>query len=64
MEWFPGEVDRDKLGDMVFNDVGRRRQLNKATQLPIAVELAKQIFKRWISCKLIVVRLAPFGRKL
>lgn len=51
-----GEIDRDALGKIVFNDVDARRKLNKATHLPVFVEMFRQLFCSWLSCERVVVR--------
>ena len=51
-----GAIDREKLGDLVFTDSNARKKLNKATHLPVALELARQLVKEWLSFTSIVVR--------
>ncbi|KAL3132000.1 hypothetical protein ABBQ32_008622 [Trebouxia sp. C0010 RCD-2024] len=50
-----GAIDREKLGELVFKDNNARKQLNKATHLPVAVELARQLVKEWLNFSSIVV---------
>ncbi|PNH09587.1 Dephospho-CoA kinase domain-containing protein, partial [Tetrabaena socialis] len=50
-----GELDRECLGHLVFNDASARRRLNSATHLPVALALARRLLTCWLSCKWIVV---------
>ncbi|KAL0018856.1 hypothetical protein WJX79_010063 [Trebouxia sp. C0005] len=50
-----GDINRDKLGDMVFKDRDARRRLNSATHLPVAVELARQLAVEWLSLTSVAV---------
>lgn len=50
-----GDVDRSVLGDLAFNDAAARRRLNKAMHLPVAAEVARQVFMHWLRCKAVVV---------
>ncbi|EFJ53023.1 hypothetical protein VOLCADRAFT_55149 [Volvox carteri f. nagariensis] len=50
-----GELDRERLGCMVFNDPAARRRLNAATHLPVALALARRLLLCWLTCKLLVV---------
>eukprot|EP01025_Chloroclados_australasicus_P044330 TRINITY_DN479_c1_g2_i2.p3 TRINITY_DN479_c1_g2~~TRINITY_DN479_c1_g2_i2.p3 ORF type:complete len:197 (-),score=11.80 TRINITY_DN479_c1_g2_i2:511-1101(-) len=50
-----GEIDRDALGKLVFENEEQRRRLARATHLPIAVELVKQIVWYMITCQTPIV---------
>jgi hypothetical protein len=50
-----GEIDREKLAGIVFQDKRARRQLNEATHIPIMVEILRLLFLAWLYCKLRVV---------
>lgn len=50
-----GELDRVKLGAVVFEDAAARRRLNTATHLPILVEMVRQIAGLWASCYTVAV---------
>ena len=43
-----GELDRAQMRTMMAQDVIFRRKLNGATHLPIACEMAVQIFRLWL----------------
>lgn len=51
----PGDIDRERLGGLVFNDAAARRRLNAATHLPVALSLARALLLSWLSCKWVVV---------
>ena len=51
-----GELDRPALGTLIFKDASLRKKLNKATHLPVFVEMFWQLFKHWLRCQSIVVR--------
>ena len=57
-----GEVDREALGKLVFGDRQARKQLNKATHLPIFRELVWQVLRHWCSCHWIVVSFAALDK--
>lgn len=59
-----GDIDRVALGQLVFSDVQARRSLNKATHLPVAVELLRQLLLCWLSCRRLVVRIGYFKQIL
>lgn len=50
-----GEIDRDKLGEMVFNERLARRKLNSATHVPVALELVRQLAVQWLSLTCVAV---------
>ncbi|GLC64510.1 hypothetical protein PLESTF_000173800 [Pleodorina starrii] len=50
-----GELDRERLGALVFADPAARRRLNAATHLPVALALARRLLLSWLACKLLVV---------
>ena len=50
-----GEIDRDILGKLVFENASARKKLNKATHPAVTWELAKQLFLCLIHCKRLVV---------
>ena len=54
-----GKIDRTKLADLVFNDKDLRSKLNRATHLPIAVSLAWNLFRCFVTLKAVVVLDAP-----
>ena len=41
-------INRDKLGEIVFSDASKRRQLNKSLHGLIALEMIKQVFMHFI----------------
>eukprot|EP00967_Tisochrysis_lutea_P084140 scaffold117460_cov16-Tisochrysis_lutea.AAC.1 len=45
-----GEIDREKLGRLIFNSPTERRKLNAATHLPVGVELLRQVLWHWAKC--------------
>uniref|UniRef100_A0A7S0S4B0 Dephospho-CoA kinase n=1 Tax=Chlamydomonas leiostraca TaxID=1034604 RepID=A0A7S0S4B0_9CHLO len=50
-----GELDRKKLGQIVFDDASKRKVLNRATHIPVYAELLRQILWSWLLCKWLVV---------
>lgn len=54
-----GELDRPKLGDMVFKDAAKRKKLNSITHRYIFIELAKRIFSHFWSGTSILFLDAP-----
>ena len=50
-----GEIDREKLASKVFKDANLRRIINRATHLPIFLELFRQILVSWLQLKTMVV---------
>ena len=50
-----GEIDRERLGELVFNDATARRRLNKATHPAVTVEIAKQLLNHLLQCHWLVV---------
>ena len=52
-----GELDREALGALAFNDREARRKLNRATHPAVFLELLRQLLLHWLACKWIVVRL-------
>ncbi|QDZ25588.1 dephospho-CoA kinase [Chloropicon primus] len=53
------QLDRKKLADVVFNDKAKLSKLNKATHLPIIVELLRQILVSFLTLKPVVVLDCP-----
>lgn len=51
-----GEIDRVALGQIAFADASARRRLNKATHVPVALELLRQLLAHWLACRWLVVR--------
>jgi len=54
-----GQIDRKKVADLVFNDKAMLSKLNRATHLPITVELARQLVVSWLTLKPVVVLDCP-----
>ncbi len=52
-----GELDRAALGSLIFSNPEERRKLNKATHLPVYVEMCRQLLLHWLTCKALVVGL-------
>lgn len=50
-----GELDREALASVVFNDASARRRLNKATHLPVLFGIIRQIIGHWITFKPLLV---------
>lgn len=50
-----GELDRAKLGALIFPDPSARRRLNKATHLPVFLELFRQLLMCWLRFCAVVV---------
>lgn len=50
-----GEIDRERLGELVFNDATARRRLNRATHPAVTVEIAKQLLSHLSQCHWLVV---------
>ncbi|GAX84209.1 hypothetical protein CEUSTIGMA_g11632.t1 [Chlamydomonas eustigma] len=50
-----GDIDREALSCLIFQNVSARRKLNTATHLPIALELIRQIICSWLSFRFLVV---------
>lgn len=40
-----GELDRERLGELVFNDAKSRQKLNKVTHPAVTLEIAKQLLR-------------------
>jgi len=51
-----GELDRAALGSLIFSNPTERKKLNKATHLPVYVEMCRQLVIHWLTCKAMVVR--------
>ena len=51
-----GELDREALGALAFNDRDARRKLNRATHPAVFLELLRQLLLHWLACKWLVVR--------
>ncbi|KAK9819816.1 hypothetical protein WJX72_002721 [[Myrmecia] bisecta] len=50
-----GEVDREKLGRLVFADREARVKLNTATHLPVGVAILQRVLWHWLTCCWLVV---------
>ena len=50
-----GEIDRDVLGKLVFENASARKKLNRATHPAVTWELAKQLLICLMQCKGLVV---------
>ena len=50
------EIDRKKLGKLIFENPDLRQQLNAATHPIVTLELARQIFMHWLLFRFVVVR--------
>ncbi len=50
-----GELDRKKLGKLVFESAHLRRHLNEATHPLVTLEMAKQIVWCWLCFHFVVV---------
>jgi hypothetical protein len=50
-----GDLDREKLGKIVFSDPAARKRLNAATHLPVFLDVFKGILWCWLTCKFVVV---------
>ncbi|KAK9831394.1 hypothetical protein WJX81_000561 [Elliptochloris bilobata] len=50
-----GEVDRDALGALAFNNREARRALNHATHPAVLLEIIRQLLLHWLACKWLVV---------
>lgn len=50
-----GEIDRKKLGDVVFAHPELRKQLNAATHPLVTLELVKQLIWHWLTFHFVVV---------
>lgn len=53
------EIDRAKLGDLIFADPGKRKLLNSCTHPYIRREIVLQILRYWITGYRVVVLDAP-----
>lgn len=53
-----GEIDRKKLGEIVFQHPELRKQLNAATHPLVIAELAKQLLLHWLLFHFVVVSAA------
>ncbi|KAI5056402.1 hypothetical protein GOP47_0028220 [Adiantum capillus-veneris] len=54
-----GEVDRTRLGAMIFSDPAKRRVLNNAMSLSIGMGLYWELFKHWIKGTKVVIMDVP-----
>lgn len=54
-----GELDRERLGELVFNDAKARRKLNKATHPAVTLEIAKQLLRHLLRGHRLVVGFDP-----
>lgn len=50
-----GQIDREKLGKLIFNNEKARKKLNKATHLPVFVQVLWRIFLSWLQLRPLVV---------
>ena len=51
-----GEIDRDRLGGIIFENSKERRRLNQITHPAVMFEIAKQLLMAWLSHHWLVVR--------
>ena len=54
-----GELDRKRLGDLVFSDPLLRRRLDGAVKLPIWTALVSEVAWHWFACRRAVVLDVP-----
>ncbi|CAI5948339.1 unnamed protein product [Closterium sp. NIES-64] len=54
-----GEIDRDKLGEIVFVNANKRRKLNSIMHPHIAYAIARQLFSHWWANHPLVILDAP-----
>ncbi|GJP38544.1 hypothetical protein CLOM_g22990 [Closterium sp. NIES-68] len=54
-----GEIDRNKLGEIVFVDAGKRKRLNSIMHPHIAYAIARQLFSHWLANNPLVILDAP-----
>lgn len=54
-----GELDRKKLGKLIFESPQLRRKLNEATHPLVTMEMVKQIIWHWLCFKFVVVMAPP-----
>ena len=50
-----GEIDRAKLGKLIFEDAARRKQLNAALHPLIMLRIASQLLLLWLRHEMLVV---------
>lgn len=50
-----GELDRKKLGKLIFESPQLRRKLNEATHPLVTLEMVKQVIWYWLCFKFVVV---------
>lgn len=50
-----GDIDREALAAVIFNNAAARKKLNSATHLPILCEILKQMAMHWLSFRTYVV---------
>jgi dephospho-CoA kinase len=50
-----GQMDREKLGKLIFDSKSMRDKLNKATHLPVFIQLVWRIVLSWLRLRLLVV---------
>jgi len=50
-----GELDRDALGKIIFQDVNARRKMNRATHIPVLFGILRQLLFSWVCMKRVVV---------
>lgn len=50
-----GGIDRVRLGQLVFSDAAARQRLNRATHLPVALDLLRQLLLCWLCLRRLVV---------
>jgi hypothetical protein len=51
-----GEVDRERLGRLVFSSKALRQCLNRATHLPLALCILWELLWHWLTLHTLVVR--------
>jgi len=51
-----GELDRQRLGDLVFQDLAKRKKLNSILQPLIGIEITRQLAWHWLrGCRVVVL---------
>lgn len=50
-----GEIDRRKLGDVIFSNPDARKRLNRATHLPVLFEILRQAAWYWATLRPVVI---------
>ena len=50
-----GEIDRRKLGDVIFSNPDARKKLNRATHLPVLFEILRQAAWHWATLRPVII---------